>query len=141
MLGHISCLAPNQHDSEQHALWLAARGTRGRGGMFCLLPGAVVLDSSASRVPSGKREARDRRVGGGEERAVLSYLAAALSLGSGRITTKKSAQAVCLATTILYPASSVFVGCSASAPIGLACLLHAFQTRALHASSESRSKP
>jgi hypothetical protein len=32
MLGHISCLAPIQHDSEQHALRLAARGTRGKGG-------------------------------------------------------------------------------------------------------------
>jgi hypothetical protein len=28
MLGHISCLAPIQHDSEQHALRLASRGTR-----------------------------------------------------------------------------------------------------------------
>jgi hypothetical protein len=32
MLGHVSCLAPVQHDSEQRALWLAARGTRGEGG-------------------------------------------------------------------------------------------------------------
>jgi hypothetical protein len=32
MLGHISCLAPIQHDSEQHALRLAARGTRGKKG-------------------------------------------------------------------------------------------------------------
>jgi hypothetical protein len=30
--GHVSCLAPTQHDSEQHALRLASRGTREKGG-------------------------------------------------------------------------------------------------------------
>jgi hypothetical protein len=37
MLAKCSCLAaPIQHDSEQQAMWLAARGTWGKSGMVGL---------------------------------------------------------------------------------------------------------
>jgi hypothetical protein len=48
MLDHISCRAPNQHDSEQHTLWLAARGTRGKGGMA----GTLEVDTRRRGRPS-----------------------------------------------------------------------------------------
>jgi hypothetical protein len=64
MLGHTSCLAPIQYDSEQLALRLAARGTRGKGGV-------AGLEDSRGRHKASRAALRGRRVGRGNLVAIV----------------------------------------------------------------------